>query len=133
MRLPQDSARLSAIRAFTKDLGGLELLVLFGSRGRRDGQSHSDWDFAYLGAGTLDVERLRAELSLILETDNVDLVDLSRSGGLLRYRVAKDGIAIFESGKDVFASFFYDAVSFYFDAQPVLEASYDTVLAGLGQ
>jgi predicted nucleotidyltransferase len=131
MQSQQESEQLSAIRAFAKDLDGLELLVLFGSRGRRQGQSHSDWDFAYLGTGTLDVERLRAELSLILETDNVDLVDLNRCGGLLRYRVAKDGMPIFEPREGIFLSFWYDAVRFYYDAQLVLEASYDTVLARL--
>jgi predicted nucleotidyltransferase len=133
MQSLQEAKRLSAIRAFAEDLHGLELLVLFGSRGRREGQSHSDWDFAYLGTGTLDVERLRAELSLILETDNVDLVNLNRSSGLLRYRVAKDGMPVFESRKGVFASFWLDAVRFYYDARPVLEASYDTILAGLDQ
>jgi len=131
MQLLQESARLASIRVLAKDLNGLDLLVLFGSRGRGDDLSHSDWDLAFLASGSFDVGRLRAELSLILETDRVDLVNLNRVGGLLRYRVAKDGVALFESREGIFASFWYEAVRFYYDAQPVLEASYDTILARL--
>lgn len=68
---------------------------------------------------------------MILETDNVDLVDLNRGSGLLRYLVAKDGMPIFEFREGIFLSLWYDAVRFYYDAQTVLAASYDAVLARL--
>jgi predicted nucleotidyltransferase len=110
---------------------GLELLVVFGSRARGDARQGSDWDFAYLGAASLDANRLNAELSLALRTDRVDLADLARAGGLLRFRAARDGVPVYESREGTFRDFWFDAVQFWCDAGPVLDVSYDAVLARL--
>ncbi len=122
---------LEAVRALAEGTPGLELLVLFGSRGRGNAHRGSDWDFAYLGTAGLDASRLNAELSLALRTDRVDVADLASAGGLLRFRAARDGVPVYESREGVFRDFWLEAVQFWCDARPVLDASYEVVLARL--
>ena len=112
---------------------GLDLLVLFGSRGRGNAQRQSDWDFAYQGTASLDADRLHADPTLALRTDHIDLVDLAHAGGLLRFRAARDGFPVYESREDAFRDFWLQAVGFWCDARPVLDASYQTILARLGR
>jgi uncharacterized protein len=110
---------------------GLELLVLFGSRARGDAHERSDWDFGYLAGERFDPDRFLATLVGLLDVDRIDLVDLSRAGGLLRYRAAGDGVPLFESEEGAFAKFWFDAVSFWCDAQPILSAGYEAILERL--
>jgi predicted nucleotidyltransferase len=111
----------------------LALLVLHGSRARGDEHAGSDWDFAYLGDGALDVGLLFADLALALGTDHVDLADLATAGGLLRYRVARDGALVHESQPGAYERFWMDAVSFWCDAGPIIERGYEAVLAGIAR
>jgi predicted nucleotidyltransferase len=112
-------------------LPGLDLLVLFGSRARGDAHAASDWDFAYLGTGELDADALVGALTRATGSDAVDIVDLARAGGLLRYRVARDGQVVVEKRPDAFERFWLDAVTFWCDAAPVLGPAYEGVLERL--
>jgi predicted nucleotidyltransferase len=123
---------LEAARAIAARHPGLAFLLAFGSRARGDAGSASDWDFAFMATGPLEIEGLRAELSLALGTDRVDLVDLARAGGLLRFRAARDGVLLEEGASGSFARFWLDAVRFWCDARTVLEPGYEAVLAKLG-
>ena len=116
------------LEAVARATSGLELLVLFGSRGRGDHHHASDWDFAFRGDDSLDIGILSADLAAVVATDRVDLVDLDRAGGLLRYQVARDGFPIREAHPHAFEQFWLDAVSFWCDARHVLEPSYDAIL-----
>lgn len=109
----------------------MHLAVVFGSRARREATAASDWDIAYLADERLDRDRLLTDLVRTLDTERVDLVDLERAGGLVRFRVARDGIAVFESLPDAFARFWLEAVDFWCDAGPLIRAGYDDVLAEL--
>lgn len=120
------------MRAVASGHAGLQLLVLHGSRARGDSREDSDWDFACLAAPGFDVSLLYADLAVALRTDRVDLADLSTAGGLIRYRVARDGIVVLESEPGAFYKFWFSAVSFWCDAGPVLRAGYRSVLEGLG-
>jgi len=112
---------------------GLELLVLFGSRSRGDVRPGSDWDFGYLGAPTLDHDRLFEALAAAVGSEALDLVDLARAGGLLRYRAARDGRAVVENEAGSFERFWLEAVRFWCDAAPVLGPAYEGVLERLGR
>jgi predicted nucleotidyltransferase len=107
----------------------LDLLLLFGSRARGDARGASDWDFAYLSRPGLDFEQLLADLVTATRSSQVDLVDLDRAGGQLRARAARDGVVVFESRPRAFASFAFDAASFWCDAEPVLRRAYEQLLA----
>ena len=109
----------------------LGLLVLFGSRGRGDAQAGSDWDLGYIGDATFDPDQMLSQLVAALGTDRIDVVDLARAGGLLRFRAARDGRPLFEAQPNAFAHFWLDAVSFWCDVAPLVERGYDAVLADL--
>lgn len=107
---------------------GLRLLVLHGSRGRGDEHAGSDWDFAYEADATFDPDGLLASLADPLKADRIDLADLGLAGALLRHRVARDGVLIFEQTPGRFERFRLDAIQTWCDMAPVLEPLYERVL-----
>lgn len=110
----------------------IQLLLLFGSRAEGATHRDSDWDFGFLSRGAFDVGGLAADLGRALGTDAIDLVDLSRAGGLLRYRAAERSSVVHEAEPGAFARFWMEAVGFWCDAEPILRRGYETVLRGLG-
>jgi hypothetical protein len=108
------------------------MLVLHGSRARGDARADSDWDFAYLADEPFDASLLHADLAIALRSDHIDLANLASAGGLIRYRVARDGACAFETTPGTFDRFWFAAVSFWCDAEPVLRANYEAVLKELG-
>ena len=132
MAAPADFDRATAaVRDVVARHPSLRLLILFGSRGRQDARIASDWDFGFRAAPGFDPMALRADLVGQLGTNHLDLADLDRAGGLLRYRAARDGFVLYEREKGSFARFWTDAVRFWCDAQPVLEGGYEDLLARL--
>lgn len=122
---------VGALAGVARDAPGLELLLLFGSRALDAAHSQSDWDFGYLAAAHVDPAALRARIVEVLGTDRVDIVDLERATGLLRYRAARDGQLLFEARSGLAARFQFDAVRFWCDAALVLQRGYENVLAEL--
>ncbi|MSP63861.1 MAG: nucleotidyltransferase domain-containing protein [Myxococcales bacterium] len=123
-------ARLSEVAAGHP---GLALLALHGSQARGDARADSDWDFAWLAqtAERVDVEGLTADLVIALGSERIDLADLARAGGLLRFQVARDGVPIIERPPGAFERFAIEAVTFWCDVEPVLREAYEAVLADL--
>lgn len=111
---------------------GLAALVLFGSRSRSDFLPRSDWDFGFVAGEPIDVLAIAAEISGHVADDHVDLVDLSRAGGLLRFRAARDGKLVYEAAPGTFDRFRFDAARFWYDAEPILRRGYEQVLERLG-
>jgi predicted nucleotidyltransferase len=111
---------------------GLELLLLFGSRARGDAQPAADWDLAYRAAHGFDPDLLLARLVEAVGSDRVDLSDLDRATGLLRFRAARDGRVVFEARPGAADTFRLQAALFWCDAAPVLRRAYDDLLAELG-
>jgi predicted nucleotidyltransferase len=110
---------------------GLRMLVLHGSRARGDEHTASDWDFGYEADATFDPDGLLAKLADALNADRIDLVDLGRAGALLRHRVARDGVALYERAPGLFGQYRLDAISTWCDLQPVLDPLYARVLETL--
>ena len=65
--------------------------------------------------------------------DHIDLADLGRAGALLRYRVARDGVVVFERERGRFERFWLEAVDTWCDLAPVLEPAYARRLAALSR
>jgi predicted nucleotidyltransferase len=122
---------LERIRDVASRAPGLDLLILFGSRARGDVHARSDWDFAYLATPAADVSALSAALVDATGTDRVDLVDLRRASGVLRFRAARDGRVVYESSSGLGNEFRLAAAHFWCDMAPVLGAAYEDVLARL--
>ncbi len=110
----------------------LRLAVLHGSRARADATEGSDWDIGVLADDPPDLPALSATFTEILGTEQVDVVDLSRTSALLRYRAARDGIPLLERPSGEFQRFQLEAVRFWCDTETVIRAAHDDVLAALG-
>ena len=78
-----------------------------------------------------DISGLPAALVEAIEDDHVDLVDLRRASGLLRYRAACDGLLVYEATVDRFDQFRLQAAQFWCDNAPVFERGYEEVLEAL--
>ena len=131
MDRPLPRPALDAVASTARATVGLDLLILFGSRARGDARPGADWDFGYLAGETTDVPGLLAALVGALRTDRVDVVDLRRASGLLRYRAACDGVLVYEAPTDHFDRFRLQAVQFWCDNAPVFERGYDEILEAL--
>ncbi|MCD2196138.1 nucleotidyltransferase domain-containing protein [Actinomycetospora endophytica] len=125
-----DNGSLAAALDEHPAAAGLDLLVLHGSRARGDAGPTSDWDLGYLGDA--DPAALIAAAAQLLATDAVDVVDLARAGAVLRFRAARDGIALIERSDEAFLRFRIEAIIFWCDAGPVIRAAHADVLADLG-
>lgn len=122
---------LRRIRDAASEHPALDLLVLHGSRARGDAHARSDWDFGYRARERFSPDDLIVQLARILGADEVDLVDLDRAGGLLRFRAARDGIPLFDATGDSFHDFAVEAASFWCDMGPILSRAYESVLQRL--
>lgn len=127
----RDDPRLDEVARRAARHPGLRLLMLFGSRAREEARDGSDWDWGYLGQAPFDPLALLADLVETLRTDRIDLVDLAGAGGQLRFRAARDGRPVFAADPDAFPAYWLEAVSFWCEAGPVIQAGYRKVLASL--
>ncbi len=125
---PLSDERLATVAGMAEAMPGLRLLVLHGSRARGEAHHLSDWDFAYEADGTFDPDALLALLADTLNVDDIDLVDLTRAGALLRHRVARDGVVLVERPAGRFVHFRLDAVRTWCDLAPLLEPLYERML-----
>lgn len=131
MKRTPPASGLGAAVAAARATAGLDLLILFGSRSRGDARPGADWDFGYLADEAADVPTLLATLVEALEDERVDLVDLRRAGGLLRYRAARDGLPLYEAAAGLFDRYRLQAVRFWCENTAVFERGYDEVLEAL--
>lgn len=131
MQRPLPDSVLDVVASTAQETVGLHLLILFGSRARGDARPGADWDFGYLADEAADAPGLAAALVEVLKNDRVDLVDLGRANGLLRYRAACDGLLVYEATCDLFDRYRLRAAQFWCDNAPVLERSYEEVLEAL--
>ena len=127
-----DAALLRRLATLAAAAPGLALLVIHGSRARGEAHPASDWDFAYLTAASFDPAALVAQLVAAIGSERVDLADLSRASGLLRYRCARDGVIVYERDAGAFERFQLRAIAFWLDMAPVVRAELDARLERLG-
>jgi predicted nucleotidyltransferase len=125
------SSKFDALARLAQATPMLELLMLFGSRARTDVHLQSDWDLAYLAGTGINLAALLGAVIEVVGSDRVDLVDLRRASGLLRYRAARDGQVVYEAHPRLAERFRLEATQFWCDAAPVLQRGYDDVLAEL--
>jgi predicted nucleotidyltransferase len=113
-----------AVRATVlRDFPAVDALLLHGSRARGDHRSDSDWDLGVLTTGDTDLAALVTLLVDTLGTEAVDVVDLGRASALLRFRAARDGLALVERTPGVVERFRIDATIYWCDAGPIIRAA----------
>lgn len=109
----------------------VRLLVLHGSRARGEAGPRSDWDLGYLADPGADLDALAVAITSTLRSDRVDLVDLATASALLRYRTARDGVALLEREPNTFLRFRLEVTQFWCDVEAVVRAAHDDVLRAL--
>ena len=72
---------------------------------------------------------MHGRIVVALGDDRIDLVDLNRAGGQLRYRAATDAQTIFERTPGSVERFRLDAIAYWLDMAPIIRAEYDARLA----
>ncbi|MCL6610925.1 MAG: nucleotidyltransferase domain-containing protein [Peptococcaceae bacterium] len=128
MRLPAKTIKkIGEYLAAQKDVAAA---YLFGSHGTLQEHGFSDIDLGlvYYPGMEPDFRRelaLEAKLSMILGTDNLDLVNLNRASLQLRYRAVAEGTLLFEGGPDTLSDFLEQTYRLYGDYQIDLKAFYD--------
>ena len=120
------------LRSVAAQYRGLQLLMLYGSRARGEEHARSDWDIGYLADRTLNSFALLGEVTQVLQTDAVDLVDLERASGLLRFRAASEGLVVYESAAGAYHDFAVAAALYWYDVEPIVRRTHDDILARLG-
>jgi predicted nucleotidyltransferase len=105
---------------------GVLLAYVFGSQARGEAGPLSDVDVAVLFAPNLNkMDRFRRvivaanELSVILQRDDVQVIDLNDASPLLRHRVYYDGQALFCPDDAVRVRFETTALRDYVDTAPL--------------
>lgn len=96
---------LTRLAAAVSKHEGLKLLLLYGSRAQGETTQHSDWDFRFLVTDSFDPDALRVDLVRALDVESIDLVNLARTSGQLRFRAARDGKVVVAADNRVFPEF----------------------------
>lgn len=97
----------------------LDLLILLGSYGTRYFQpGRSDIDIAFLPGKELQRDeylQLIRDLSAFFQYDRLDLIDLRRASGLLKFEIAGKGRVLFQSKPDFFERYRLYCLRYYYD------------------
>ncbi len=97
----------------------LDLLVLLGSYGTANFEpGRSDIDLAYLSRRKLQGNQhlqLLSDFSVFFEYDRLDLIDLRRASGLLKFEIADKGRLLFESEQGFFERYRLYCLRYYYD------------------
>jgi uncharacterized protein len=100
----------------------LQLVILFGSASKDLTHPNSDIDLAFLFDGPADVLALTNEVSRLVGTDKVDIIDLRRASPLLSHAVATEGRLFYERVAGSFQVFRSLAFRRYVDTKKLRDA-----------
>ena len=97
----------------------ISLIILFGSRARGDHSEHSDLDIAVATTETDSEKRFELRLQIISELEGpalaVDVVVIEEANWALRYRIARDGVVLFQRDDDSWSDFIEEVLIHYPD------------------
>ena len=100
----------------------LRLVLLFGSAA--SGRTHrgSDIDLAFLFDAPPDILELTNDVTRLLHTSTVDVVDLQRASPLLTFAAVQGGTVLFERSPGIFNEFYSLAFRRFVDTKKLREA-----------
>lgn len=114
---PLDLDRLSRIAA---SAGGARLVVIFGSIARGQPSPWSDVDIGVSGCEFWEGLRIGARIGAALGREP-HVVDLDTASDALRFRVAREGILLWEAAPGTWTRFRADSAVRYFDVLPIVK------------
>ncbi|MBC8414340.1 MAG: nucleotidyltransferase domain-containing protein [Nitrospira sp.] len=80
----------------------IKLIVLFGSYAKKTVHKKSDLDLAFLYDEVINIIDLTNEISQLLHTSNIDIIDIRKAKPLLKHSIMKHGIIIYEREPGIF-------------------------------
>jgi len=101
---------------------GVQLVLLFGSIAEGSVHRKSDIDLGFLFDEPIDVLSLTNEVTKLLHSDRVDVVDLRRASPLLKFCAAQKGKVLYERSDGLFNQFFSLAFRMYVDTKKLRDA-----------
>jgi predicted nucleotidyltransferase len=101
---------------------GLQLVLLFGSMAKGSVHRKSDIDLGFLFDEPVDVVSLTNEVTKLLHSDRVDVVDLRRASPLLKFSAAQKGKILYERAEGVFNEFLSLSFRMYVDTKKLRDA-----------
>lgn len=96
---------------------GLQLVLLFGSAVTGKMHKQSDIDLAFFFDKPIDILTLTNKVIRLLNTDNIDVIDLRRASPLLKFSIVKNGRLIYEKEQGIFNEFYSLAFRRYIDTK----------------
>jgi predicted nucleotidyltransferase len=122
--MAQDAGGLPALSRALAGMGDVRLAFLFGSRARDRARADSDFDIAVLldeeSAGTdrgATIRRLAGRLGSVVASALLDLVVLNDAPPLLRHRVLRDGVLLYQRSAEERVRFAIRTLREYQDGQ----------------
>ena len=109
----------------------MQLAVLFGSIARDQAGPRSDIDLAFLYDAPVDALKLTNDVTRLLRTDAVDVVDLRRASPLLAFAALRDGKALYERSDGIFLSSLSLAFRRFVDTKKLRDAGRSAIQAYL--
>ncbi len=112
----------------------LRILALFGSRGRGDFSSKSDYDIAYLGQNYLSLleeANLATDLAEIFKDHVVDISSIRNASPLLLRQITKEGKVLYESFPGLFTEIYLYALRTYQETLPLYQAEIKNIKSRL--
>lgn len=117
--------KINNLTSYFNGHGDIATVYLFGSYGTELYDSErSDIDLAIIYSRDLTLKEemlIDAEITLILESDNVDVVNLNKARVDISYQVLATGKLIYERDKIITADFVENVLKHYFDHGLALE------------
>jgi predicted nucleotidyltransferase len=101
---------------------GLQLVLLFGSVALEKTRKQSDIDLAFLYDEQIDILALTNKVIRLLNTDNIDVVDLRHASPLLMISAVRQGMLLYERTPGLFNSFYSLAFRRYIDTKKMRDA-----------
>ena len=102
---------------------GLQLVLLFGSIAKGSVHKKSDIDLGFLFDEPVDVLALTNEVSKLLHSDRVDVVDLRRASPLLKFSAVQNGKVLHERSNGLFNEFLSLTFRMYVDTKKLRDAN----------
>ena len=112
-----EKEQIAKIIEFAKGHSEISVIYLFGSHAAGRQRSKSDIDLGILFVNEIDGFtriNLETEISNLLKKD-VDLIDMRRSGPVLRHQIYKHGRLIYHDGSDFPSQFRAGSIRDYLD------------------
>ncbi len=123
------------IKNYLKNHGDIATVYLFGSYGTSSfDPGRSDLDVAIIYSRQLALKEemlIEAEISLILGSDNLDVVNLNKARVDISYQVLATGKMIYERDNIITANFVEKTLKHYFDHGIALEKMKEDTFAAL--